>query len=156
MHETKQVGRFRVPVPGTWAQLEAVVADLHAELLDRSRPLWMMYVLESLASGEHGVGLNITLMSYAGNLCLGFVVARCAVPDARQLADDFLDAFEELKQRMQKPERAPRKAPAAMPAATRTKVTRARASAAAPCMPGIPLCRPAKRNSRQAEPGQAK
>ncbi|MCX7156612.1 MAG: wax ester/triacylglycerol synthase family O-acyltransferase [Rhodocyclales bacterium] len=59
---------------------------------------------------EHGVGLNITLMSYAGNLCLGFVVARCAVPDARQLADDFLDAFEELKQRMQKPPRAPRKA----------------------------------------------
>ncbi|KAF0164516.1 MAG: acyltransferase [Rhodocyclaceae bacterium] len=57
---------------------------------------------------EHGVGLNITLMSYAGNLCLGFVVARCAVPDARELADDFLDAFEELKQRMQKPPRAPR------------------------------------------------
>lgn len=62
---------------------------------------------------EHGVGLNITLMSYAGNLCLGFVVARCAVPDARELADDFLDAFEELKQRMRKPARAPRKATAA-------------------------------------------
>ncbi|MDK9705153.1 MAG: wax ester/triacylglycerol synthase family O-acyltransferase [Sulfuritalea sp.] len=56
---------------------------------------------------EHGVGLNITLMSYAGSLCLGFVVARCAVPDARELADDFLDAFEELKQRMQKPPRVP-------------------------------------------------
>ena len=62
---------------------------------------------------EHGVGLNITLMSYAGNLCLGFVVARCAVPDARELADDFLDAFKELKQRMQKPPRASRKAAAA-------------------------------------------
>jgi WS/DGAT/MGAT family acyltransferase len=62
---------------------------------------------------EHGVGLNITLMSYAGNLCLGFVVARCAVPDPRQLADDFLDAFVELKQRMQKPPKASRKAAAA-------------------------------------------
>ena len=59
---------------------------------------------------EHGVGINITLMSYAGKLCLGFVVARCAVPDARHLADDFLDAFEELKARMQKPARTPRKA----------------------------------------------
>ena len=49
---------------------------------------------------EHGVGLNITLMSYAGNLCLGFVVARCAVPDARELADDFLDAYEEMKLRL--------------------------------------------------------
>jgi WS/DGAT/MGAT family acyltransferase len=52
---------------------------------------------------EHGVGLNITLMSYAGTLFLGFTVARCAVPDPRQLADDFMDAFEELKQRMQSP-----------------------------------------------------
>ena len=48
----RHIRRVRVPAPGTWAQLEAVVADLHAELLDRSRPLWMMYVLEGLASGE--------------------------------------------------------------------------------------------------------
>jgi WS/DGAT/MGAT family acyltransferase len=48
---------------------------------------------------EHGVGLNITLMSYAGTLCLGFTVARCAVPDVRQLADDFLDAHEELRRK---------------------------------------------------------
>ncbi len=41
-----------LPRPGTWAQLEAAVADLHAQLLDRSRPLWMLYVLEGLASGE--------------------------------------------------------------------------------------------------------
>jgi WS/DGAT/MGAT family acyltransferase len=92
---------------------------------------------------EHGVGLNITLVGYAGNLFLGFVVARNAVPDARQLADDFLDAYEELKQRMQKPARAPRKAvveksavvvrrrTAVKPAvATRAKITRSRATAA--------------------------
>ncbi|HOE43386.1 MAG TPA: wax ester/triacylglycerol synthase family O-acyltransferase [Rhodoferax sp.] len=47
---------------------------------------------------EHGVGLNITLMSYAGQLCLGFTVARCAVPDVRLLADDFVQAFDELRQ----------------------------------------------------------
>ena len=81
---------------------------------------------------EHGVGLNITLMSYAGNLCLGFVVARCAVPDARQLADDFLDAFEELKQRMQKPARAPRKAAVAKPAAARPKAARSKVNPATP------------------------
>lgn len=62
---------------------------------------------------EHGVGLNITLMSYAGNLCLGFVVARNAVPDVHELAVDFLDAFEEMRQRMQKPPKATRKAAAA-------------------------------------------
>jgi diacylglycerol O-acyltransferase len=46
------VRRVKLPKPGSWAQLEATVADLHAELLDRSRPLWRLYVLEGLASGE--------------------------------------------------------------------------------------------------------
>lgn len=47
---------------------------------------------------EHGLGLNITLMSYAGQLCVGFTAARCAVPDVRQLADDFMAAYGELRQ----------------------------------------------------------
>ena len=46
---------------------------------------------------EHGLGLNITLMSYAGQLCVGFTAARCAVPDVRQLADDFVAAYDELR-----------------------------------------------------------
>jgi WS/DGAT/MGAT family acyltransferase len=46
------IRRVRLPKPGSWAQLEATVAELHAELLDRSRPLWRLYVLEGLASGE--------------------------------------------------------------------------------------------------------
>ena len=51
---------------------------------------------------EHGVGVNITLIDYAGTLFFGFVVARNAVPDPRALADDFLAAFDELRQHMQK------------------------------------------------------
>ena len=65
---------------------------------------------------EHGVGLNITLMSYAGMLFLGFVVARSAVPDVRELADDFMAAFEEMKQcvpQAPKPVKAAAKKPAA-------------------------------------------
>ena len=58
---------------------------------------------------EHGVGLNITLISYAGKLFLGFTVARCAVPDARELADDLLAAHEELRKLMPMPASAPRK-----------------------------------------------
>jgi WS/DGAT/MGAT family acyltransferase len=40
-----------VPAPGGWLQLQACVADLHAELLDRNRPLWMIYVFEGLQDG---------------------------------------------------------------------------------------------------------
>jgi WS/DGAT/MGAT family acyltransferase len=73
---------------------------------------------------EHGVGLNITLMSYAGTLFLGFVVARNAVPDVRELADDFMAACEEMKQCMPpapKVAKSATKKPAAR--ATRTRAT---------------------------------
>ena len=71
---------------------------------------------------------NITLMSYAGKLFLGFTVARCAVPDARELADDFLAAHEELKQRM---ETAARRAAVAKPSASRSRVRQPRTTATA-------------------------
>ncbi|MBK7661660.1 MAG: wax ester/triacylglycerol synthase family O-acyltransferase [Betaproteobacteria bacterium] len=46
------VRRVRLPKPGTQAQLEKLVAKLHAEPLDRSRPLWRFYLVEGLASGD--------------------------------------------------------------------------------------------------------
>ncbi len=52
---------------------------------------------------EHGVGLNITLMSYAGTLGIGITAARCALPDAHELAADILSAFDELKRRAAPP-----------------------------------------------------
>ncbi len=46
------VRHVKLPAPGTFAQLEATVARLHARLLERDRPLWRMVVIEGLASGE--------------------------------------------------------------------------------------------------------
>ena len=45
---------------------------------------------------EHGVGLNITVMSYAGAMGFGFTTARSAVPDARELSHALAAAFDEL------------------------------------------------------------
>ena len=42
----------RLPSPGSPEQLWRVVADLHAQALPRDRPLWQLYVIEGLASGE--------------------------------------------------------------------------------------------------------
>jgi len=45
---------------------------------------------------EHGLGLNITVMSYNGAMGFGFTTARGAVPDARELSTDLLAALDEL------------------------------------------------------------
>jgi diacylglycerol O-acyltransferase / wax synthase len=60
---------------------------------------------------EHGVGLNITLQSYAGSLDFGLVAARSAVPDLHRVARSLLESFDEL-------EKAPPHADAGHPAAT--------------------------------------
>jgi len=39
---------------GEMAQLEALVGQLHTQLLDRSRPLWKFHVIEGLTPGEGG------------------------------------------------------------------------------------------------------
>jgi diacylglycerol O-acyltransferase len=45
---------------------------------------------------EHGQGLSITVMSYAGAMGFGFTTARSAVPDARELSAALLAALDEL------------------------------------------------------------
>jgi diacylglycerol O-acyltransferase len=63
---------------------------------------------------EHGLGLNITVMSYAGAMGFGFTTARSAVPDARELSAALLEALDELvaKSRPVSRKRAVRRRPA--------------------------------------------
>jgi WS/DGAT/MGAT family acyltransferase len=53
------VQRRVLPRPGTRAQLHALVARLHAQPLDRARPLWQTVVIEGLQSGEVAVYTKI-------------------------------------------------------------------------------------------------
>jgi WS/DGAT/MGAT family acyltransferase len=48
-----------VPRPGTLGDLEALVAQLHATALDRSRPLWQFYLIDGLASGQVAIYAKI-------------------------------------------------------------------------------------------------
>ena len=41
-----------MPRPGTMAQLERLVGRLHSSLLDRSRPLWEIHIIEGLQTGQ--------------------------------------------------------------------------------------------------------
>ena len=49
------VRRSALPNPGTRDQLDELVARLMARPLDRSRPLWEMYLIEGLENGDFAV-----------------------------------------------------------------------------------------------------
>jgi WS/DGAT/MGAT family acyltransferase len=57
----------------------------------RLRTYWPVSIV------EHGIGLNITLQSYAGSLDFGLLAARSGLPDVHRLARGLLEAFEELQ-----------------------------------------------------------
>ncbi|MFO1291650.1 MAG: wax ester/triacylglycerol synthase family O-acyltransferase [Rubrivivax sp.] len=69
-------------VPGPQVPLYAAGA--------RMRSYWPLSIV------EHGLGLNLTVMSYAGTLGFGFTTARDAVPDAAELSGALEVAFAEL------------------------------------------------------------
>ncbi len=46
------VARLTLPAPGTQAQLEDCVGGLHAQLMDRRRPLWRLHIIDGLHSGQ--------------------------------------------------------------------------------------------------------
>jgi WS/DGAT/MGAT family acyltransferase len=72
-------------VPGPQVPLYAVGA--------RMATYWPLSIV------EHGLGLNITVMSYAGAMGFGFTTAQCAVANARELSAALLEALDELMAR---------------------------------------------------------
>ncbi len=66
-----------LPAPGSHAQLEALIADLHAGPLDRTEPLWRFFIIDGLENGnvaiyakmhhaavDGGAGMAIAAMLY--------------------------------------------------------------------------------------------
>ena len=65
--------RRALPAPGGQAELEQLVGDLASTPLDRSRPLWQMYLIEGYGSGcallarmHHSIADGIALARSAG------------------------------------------------------------------------------------------
>jgi diacylglycerol O-acyltransferase len=84
------VRHVRLPAPGSFAQLEAMVARLHARLLERDRPFWRIYVIEGLASGELALYTKVHHATLDGAASVAFAQALLdttpvprAVPAAR-------------------------------------------------------------------------
>ena len=77
------VRRLRLPRPGTPAQLDAAVARLHEQPLDRDKPLWQVVVIEGLASGQVGYYSKIHHAALDGQ---GGIAVAQAILDAKPRA----------------------------------------------------------------------
>ena len=78
----------------------------------------------------HGLALNITVQSYNGQVCFGFIACRRAVPDVRDIAHHTERAFEQLLQ-------LPQPLGAAAAAAKTVPAPRAKASPQRPRKPAV-------------------
>jgi hypothetical protein len=56
---------------------------------------------------EHGLGVNVTVQSYAGSLDFGIVAARDVMPDPAGFAQAMREAFAELAARRRRAESSP-------------------------------------------------
>jgi len=65
--------RAAIPAPGTMKELDEMVAQLGSTLLDRSRPLWEMWIFEGLATGEVAIVHKIHHAMSDGKAYLGFL-----------------------------------------------------------------------------------
>jgi diacylglycerol O-acyltransferase / wax synthase len=79
---------------------EAMVNTVISNVPGSPTPLYLagarLEALYPVSAIMHGIGLNITVMSYCGQLCFGVVVDRDLVDDAWPLADELRRAQEEL------------------------------------------------------------
>jgi len=53
------IRHITLPQPGSNSQLQQYVARLHSTLLDRSRPLWELFVIDGLRSGEVALYIKV-------------------------------------------------------------------------------------------------
>jgi diacylglycerol O-acyltransferase len=104
------VRHVAVPAPGTQAQLIEQVMDLHAGIMDRSRPGWIAYVVDGLEQGRFALYLKIH-HAYIDGASATMRLERAVAREARDL--EIRPLWSNL---MEEPEAPPASDPAELPA----------------------------------------
>ncbi len=88
---TYHVRQSAVPRPGTMAQVEELVARIIARPLDRSRPLWEMYLIEGLEGGRFAIlaKSHQTLVDGISTIDLGQVILDTDTVARERIPDDW-------------------------------------------------------------------
>lgn len=91
------IRRAALPKPGGMAELNALVAGLHAVALDRTRPLWEMTFIEGLEGGAFAVYVKVhhcLMDGVAGMATLGVVYDFAPDAEAEKLPPRIIPADE--------------------------------------------------------------
>ncbi len=89
---TYHVRESAVPRPGTMAQLEELVSRIVARPVDRSRPLWEMYLIEGLEDGHVAIlsKSHQTLVDGISTIDLGQVILDNDTVTRERIPDDWV------------------------------------------------------------------
>jgi len=99
------IRRVVLSKPGSMKQLEAYAGRLHSSLLDRSRPLWEMYVFEGLETGQVALYAKVHHAAVDGQAGVALAKAlydlspeprQIRPPRTRQRANQYQLGFAEL------------------------------------------------------------
>jgi diacylglycerol O-acyltransferase len=89
---TYHVRESALPRPGTMEQLRELVARILPRALDRSRPLWEMYLIEGLEGGRFAIlsKSHQTLVDGIATIDLGQVILDVGPKPRTRIADDWV------------------------------------------------------------------
>ena len=88
---TYHVRQSAVPRPGRWSRLQELVARIITRPLDRSRPLWEMYLIEGLEGGRFAIlsKSHQTLVDGISTIDLGQVILDVDTVSRDRVPDDW-------------------------------------------------------------------
>lgn len=98
------IRRHTVPKPGRFDQLEELAGRLHSNFLDRSRPLWEIYIIDGLADGRIAEYTKFHHAGFDGAAAMAFIqslydttpVARQVPPPSEKTEKEDLDPIKLL------------------------------------------------------------
>jgi diacylglycerol O-acyltransferase len=102
-HIDNHVYEVVLDFPGSHAQLEAKVAELHSELMDRSKPLWKLIVISGLADGTvayYNQVHHACIDGMAGQAATMILMDNTLDHPVHNVPEDFFDAEDTSMRRL--------------------------------------------------------
>jgi diacylglycerol O-acyltransferase len=93
--------QVKLPAPGSFGQLEEAVAEIHAELMDRNKPLWKLFLISGLEGGKiayYNQAHHAAMDGMSGQAATMIMMDTSATPPKPKLAEVDLPENDSLSE----------------------------------------------------------